>query len=103
MKVVALISGGKDSCFNMMHCVANGHQITALANLKPHTDSRKDELDSFLYQTVGHDAISYYAECMGLPLYRREIFGCSLIQEADYKLTTGDETEDLFELSKEVK
>ncbi|CAG8707052.1 5245_t:CDS:10, partial [Cetraspora pellucida] len=101
--VVALISGGKDSCYNMMHCVANGHQITALANLKPHIDSQKDELDSFLYQTVGHDAISYYAECMGLPLYRREILGRSLIQEADYKLTTGDETEDLFELLKEVK
>ncbi|CAG8638906.1 1580_t:CDS:10 [Dentiscutata erythropus] len=103
MKIVALISGGKDSCFNMMHCVANGHQITALANLKPLTDSRKDELDSFLYQTVGHNAISYYAECMGLPLYRREIFGQSLIQDADYKLTIGDETEDLFELLKEVK
>ena len=35
MKVVALISGGKDSCFNMLHCVANGHEIEALANLKP--------------------------------------------------------------------
>ncbi|CAG8550653.1 5869_t:CDS:10, partial [Scutellospora calospora] len=103
MKVVALISGGKDSCFNMMHCVANGHQIVALANLKPLTDSQKDELDSFLYQTVGHDAISYYAECMNLPLYRREIFGQSLIQESDYKQTIGDETEDLFELLKEVK
>ncbi|RIB30493.1 hypothetical protein C2G38_2130959 [Gigaspora rosea] len=87
----------------MMHCVANGHQITALANLKPLAASRKDELDSFLYQTVGHDAISYYAECMGLPLYRRGIFGRSLIQDADYKLTIGDETEDLFELLKEVK
>jgi len=41
MKVVALISGGKDSCFNMMHCVANGHQIVALANLKPQSKSRK--------------------------------------------------------------
>ncbi|KAF0461292.1 TIGR00289 family protein [Gigaspora margarita] len=40
---------------------------------------------------------------MGLPLYRREIFGRSLIQDADYKLTIGDETEDLFELLKEIK
>jgi len=35
MKVVALISGGKDSCFNMMQCVAAGHEIVALANLYP--------------------------------------------------------------------
>ena len=32
MKVVALISGGKDSCFNMMQCIAAGHEIIALAN-----------------------------------------------------------------------
>ena len=29
------LSGGKDSCFNMMHCVQQGHEIVALANLKP--------------------------------------------------------------------
>lgn len=35
MKVVALVSGGKDSCFNMMQCIAAGHDIVALANLYP--------------------------------------------------------------------
>lgn len=35
MKVVALLSGGKDSCFNMMHCVAQGHEMVALATLTP--------------------------------------------------------------------
>ena len=35
MKVVALISGGKDSTFNMMECVRHGHEIVALANLHP--------------------------------------------------------------------
>jgi len=35
------ISGGKDSCFNMMHCIANGHEIVALANLKPSESSHK--------------------------------------------------------------
>lgn len=35
MRVVALISGGKDSCFNMMQCIAAGHDIVALANLYP--------------------------------------------------------------------
>lgn len=35
MRVVALISGGKDSCYNMVQCVAAGHEIVALANLRP--------------------------------------------------------------------
>lgn len=35
MRVVALVSGGKDSCFNMMQCVAAGHEIVGLANLEP--------------------------------------------------------------------
>lgn len=34
-KVIALVSGGKDSCFNMMHTIANGHEIVALATLTP--------------------------------------------------------------------
>ncbi|KAG7853250.1 hypothetical protein KL941_000300 [Ogataea angusta] len=27
MKFVALISGGKDSCYNILHCMANGHEL----------------------------------------------------------------------------
>lgn len=34
-KVIGLVSGGKDSCFNLMHCIANGHEIVALATLTP--------------------------------------------------------------------
>ena len=41
MKTVALISGGKDSCFNMMQCVAAGHQLVALANLRPKDKGKK--------------------------------------------------------------
>jgi diphthine-ammonia ligase len=35
MRVVGLVSGGKDSCFNLMHCSAFGHEIVAIANLFP--------------------------------------------------------------------
>ncbi len=35
MRVIALCSGGKDSTFNMMECVRNGHEIVALVNLRP--------------------------------------------------------------------
>lgn len=34
-KVIGLVSGGKDSCFNMMHVIANGHEVVALATLTP--------------------------------------------------------------------
>ena len=55
MKVVGLVSGGKDSCFNMIKCIEDGHEIVCLANLRP--PAGHDELDSYMYQTVGHDAI----------------------------------------------
>ncbi|KAJ8341156.1 hypothetical protein SKAU_G00334470 [Synaphobranchus kaupii] len=101
MKVVALISGGKDSCYNMMQCVAAGHRITALANLRPKENT--DELDSYMYQTVGHQAIDLYAEAMDLPLYRRTIEGASLDTGREYSQRDGDEVEDLYHLLKLVK
>lgn len=101
MKVLALISGGKDSTFNMMKCVQEGHQIIALGNLYPPTG--QEELDSYMYQSVGHDVIGAYAECMELPLYRREISGTPKNLGYGYERTEEDEVEDLFELIREVK
>ena len=49
MKVIALISGGKDSTFNMMQCQKNGHEIVALLNLRPSNLNSKHELDSYMY------------------------------------------------------
>lgn len=101
MRVVALISGGKDSCFNMVQCVAAGHEIVALANLRP---SEVDELDSYMYQTVGHDAIDLYSEALGLPLYREYIRGQSIQQGFDYEpINNEDEVEDLYRLLTLVK
>ncbi|XP_073921710.1 diphthine--ammonia ligase isoform X8 [Castor canadensis] len=104
MRVAALISGGKDSCYNMMQCIAAGHQIVALANLRPdETRVGSDELDSYMYQTVGHHAIDLYAEAMALPLYRRTIRGRSLDIGQVYTECEGDEVEDLFQLLKLIK
>ncbi|XP_039022361.1 diphthine--ammonia ligase-like [Hibiscus syriacus] len=102
MKVVALVSGGKDSCYAMMKCIQYGHQIVALANLLP-TDDSVDELDSYMYQTVGHQIIVSYAECMGVPLFRRRIQGSTRHQKLSYQKTAGDEVEDMFILLNEVK
>lgn len=101
MKVLALISGGKDSCFNMMKCVENGHEIVALAHLRPKDNA--DEIDSYMYQSVGHEAIQMYAEAMMLPLFQDEISGAPLNQKGDYTVTEGDEVEDLYKLMRKVK
>ncbi|KAJ3691497.1 hypothetical protein LUZ61_020661 [Rhynchospora tenuis] len=102
MKVVALVSGGKDSCFAMMRCIDYGHEIVALANLIPLDDS-VDELDSYMYQTAGHQIIVSYAECMGLPLFRRRIHGSTREHSVNYRMTPGDEVEDMYALLHEVK
>lgn len=58
-----------------------------------------EELDSYLYQTVGQDAITYIAQAMDLPLHRRTISGKAVDQELQYRQAVeGDETEDLYEL-----
>lgn len=114
LKVIALISGGKDSFFSILHCQANGHEIVALANLYPETsaeDSENEDIDSFMYQTVGHSIIPLYAEALGIPLYRQKILGGSGSMERDYAPSPNkadnaqeeDETESLIPLLKKVK
>lgn len=100
--MVALVSGGKDSCFAMMRCMDYGHKVVALANLIP-LDDTVDELDSYMYQTVGHQIVVSYAKCMGLPLFRRRIRGSTRDQGLRYSVTAGDEVEDMFALLSEVK
>ncbi|KDQ29328.1 hypothetical protein PLEOSDRAFT_1112220 [Pleurotus ostreatus PC15] len=109
MKYVALLSGGKDSCYNLLHCHKNGHELVAAASLGP--GPGKDELDSFMYQTVGQDAIEYVAKALDVPLYRKVISGAALEQGMEYGARRtrmlgavhGDETEDLYDLLSTVK
>lgn len=119
MRVVALVSGGKDSTYNMMQVTAEGHQVIALANLHPKdkgnpfskpppastilTTSVPDELDSYMYQTVGHQGIEKLAQAMELPLYRKITRGNSINTKGSYEPTEDDEVEDLYELLAQVK
>lgn len=111
MKVVALVSGGKDSAYNLLHCTLQGHQVVALANLYPPASHGSDEMDSFMYQTVGYSALEHYADCLAIPMYRQPIKGKSLITSLEYRPAIvgdeaqadpaegdTDETEDLFRL-----
>lgn len=95
MKFIGLISGGKDSFFNIYHCLSQGHELVALGNLYP---EESDEIDSFMFQTVGHDVIEYYSQCLDVPLYRQPIKGKSANQNLEYLITKNDEIEDLFQL-----
>ncbi|KAM0559683.1 hypothetical protein ACHAPJ_004207 [Fusarium lateritium] len=180
LNVIALISGGKDSFFSLIHCIEHGHRIVALANLFPgpgtsdsssgpdahandivrgqspfrqqdatgaepktnlqahpagpspaglqhidpgtwtpqppargdHHDSPQNDqgtgersdtdLNSFMYQTVGHEVLPLYAAVTGLPLYRLPITGRAVRHERDYDATSdtqdSDETESMVPL-----
>ncbi|KAJ2061709.1 diphthine--ammonia ligase [Coemansia sp. S146] len=98
-----MCSGGKDSTYNMMKCVEDGHEIIALAHAHPPEDAAQEELDSYLFQTVGSSAVATIAECMDLPFYLQVIAGSAITQTLDYELTEDDETEDLFALLSNVK
>lgn len=97
MKFLALISGGKDSFYNIHHCLTQGHELVALGNLYPE-NTEQDEIDSFMFQTVGHDIINYYSQCLDVPLYRQAIKGGSKNQALEYTKTEDDEIEDLSQL-----
>jgi diphthine-ammonia ligase len=64
-----------------------------------------DELDSYMYQTIGHTVLPLYAQCLNLPLYRRPITGGSVNMSLDYEVTAGegDETEDLTLLLQSIR
>lgn len=97
MKVVALVSGGKDSCYSILKCHEHSHEVVALANLHPRA-SGEHELDSYCFQTVGHNILHLYPQCFGLPLYRRVFTGVSHQRGLDYTATEGDEVEELYKL-----
>jgi diphthine-ammonia ligase len=120
LNVVALISGGKDSLFSILHCIANGHRVVALANLHPKDTQRDDQghqieneedLNSYMFQTVGHSIIRHYADALGLPLYQAPISGSAVDRTLEYnpqghRKTIGDdsdEAEDLTNILTEVK
>lgn len=70
-----------------------------------------EELDSYMYQTVGQDAIHFVAQALDVPLYRKVILGSALQQGSEYGGrnaneaggVAGDETEDLYDLLSAVK
>ena len=111
LNVVGLISGGKDSFYSILQCIANQHRIIALANLYPEgltsSSVSTEDLNSYMYQTAGHSIVPLYAEALRLPLYRQEIRGIAANSSRDYHPGSSmdkpiDETESLLPLLKKV-
>lgn len=109
LNVIALISGGKDSIYSLLHCIRNGHNVVALANLhpaprqhethdntQPETGSSQDatdeDIDSFMYQTIGHRVIPLYEEALRIPLYRAAITGGAVDTARVYRNESADAT-----------
>ncbi|KAG2420887.1 hypothetical protein HFD88_000501 [Aspergillus terreus] len=109
LNVIALVSGGKDSLYSILHCIRNGHKVVALANLHPPTppprpgpappadDAATDEeqdMDSFMYQTIGHSIIPLYESALDIPLYRAPITGGAVDTARVYRDAAADHMAD---------
>ncbi|KAI0981634.1 hypothetical protein GJ496_006806 [Pomphorhynchus laevis] len=104
MKIVSLHSGGKDSNFNLLKCVENGHEIVALATLCP-ADIILDS-NSYMYQTIATNHVHYQAEAMKLPLFKKKITGSSIdisLNFDQHSETDEDEVYDMMNLIRQVK
>lgn len=100
MKFIGLLSGGKDSVYNIMQCIKHGHELVAVAHLQP--PPKVNELDSFMYQTVGSEAVRGIAECLDVPIFIRTIEGVQVRADLEYVQTDGDEVESMYTLIKEA-
>ncbi|KAJ5094262.1 hypothetical protein N7456_010123 [Penicillium angulare] len=109
LNVIALISGGKDSLYSILHCIRNGHKVVALANLHPELkqsttgldndkernqdeDEDEEDIDSFMYQTIGHSVIPLYESALEIPLYRAAITGGAVDTSRIYRHDAADQS-----------
>jgi diphthine-ammonia ligase len=104
MNFVGLLSGGKDSCYNIVECIKHGHNLICLGNLTPPSGFIGEELNSFMYQSAGHGVIPLLAECFDKPLIRQHITGGARNIALRYDIAEmNDEVEDLYDLLSKVK
>lgn len=102
-RLLALLSGGKDSVYATLCARSAGHTVVAAAHITPpghHVDG-----DSYMYQAVASEAVASVAAALGLPLHTRPSRGVAVAspQELGYVPTTGDEVEDLTALLVDAK
>ncbi|KUI66307.1 Diphthine--ammonia ligase [Cytospora mali] len=82
--------------------------VEAEAEAEAEDEAGETDLNSFMYQTVGHQVIPLYAEATGIPLYRRPILGGAVHNGRDYSAAAAattadeDETESMIPLLREI-
>ena len=91
MRFVALVSGGKDSFYSILEAIRQGHELVACGHLAPapaaaaarkvgdnEVEEEAEEEESYMYQTAASECIpTLVEECLGVPLYVRELRGRS--------------------------
>lgn len=118
MKLIALVSGGKDSILALLMAYRFHHEPVVLANIAPCSNLQAEnnhEADSYMYQTVGHEALDNLAHCLDLPLRRGYVSKHTALdqtlnyseqrylRESSESSTPSDEVEQLYQLLKVVK
>ncbi|EAN32727.1 Diphthine--ammonia ligase [Theileria parva strain Muguga] len=102
MKLLSLISGGKDGIYSILCARRQGHEIVLLGHMTPQ-DSNTHELDSYMFQTIGHNVIGSISKCLDIPLIERTIQRTSASTSTlNYTPDEQDEVEDLYNLVKEA-
>lgn len=69
MKLAALISGGKDSCYALYEALMEGHEVTHLVTIKP------QNVDSYMYHSINIDIVRLISQACGIPLILKESSG----------------------------
>ena len=69
MEVIALCSGGKDSCYALWLAMKQGHEVAHVVTMLPRRE------DSWFFHHPNIHLIDLFAECAGLPLLKAETSG----------------------------
>jgi len=86
MRLAALFSGGKDSCYALHYAQQQGFDVCCLVSVV------SENPESYMYHTVNIDMVPKQAEALGMTLYQMETEG---VKE--------EELDDLMEFLEELK
>ena len=92
MKFVALVSGGKDSIYSICKLLDEGDILVGIIYM----NSTEEYSDSYMYQTVGAEAIDSIANCLNTRLFRFDTKCKTINKDLNYTSAAGDEVEDLY-------
>ena len=99
MKFCALISGGKDSIYTIHKLQQEGHKPVVLLYIY----SQTDQIDSYMYQSIGKELIDCYSACLNLPIIKFNSKMLHKNKNLNYTPEDEDEVEDLYNALKDAR